>query len=203
MPTTHLKPFDVSPSLTSLQANAKTYLSTHPDARRVVSSCLIFQHDAVLLIERCPHASSRATWEVPGGICDRTDETILHSAARETLEEAGLSVKRFNHQVGNGYPIKVKKNTQTWVKVVFDVDVEEAESGNGEFKRYIDQTKIQLSHEHRNWMWATEEQVRTERANQLHLALRVVERAILLDGFALRRAAMVAQSAEDVVMEDV
>ncbi|KXJ87938.1 hypothetical protein Micbo1qcDRAFT_215248 [Microdochium bolleyi] len=44
----------------------------------------------VLLVQRAPHDSMPLKWEVPGGGCDEDDPSILHSCARELLEEAGL-----------------------------------------------------------------------------------------------------------------
>jgi 8-oxo-dGTP pyrophosphatase MutT (NUDIX family) len=192
-PKATLKPFDVAPALTSMQVNGKAYLSTHPNIGRVVSSCLIFQDNTVLLLERTKWKPAQtATWEIPGGLCDASDQTLLHSAARETLEETGLNVKRFNHQVGSGYRIEVKKHSKngprTFLKVVFDADIEEAISGDGNFTHRVPRRAFRLSREHSRWTWATEEQVRAERVGEIDLALKIVEKEILLDGFALRKA---------------
>ncbi len=47
----------------------------------------------ILLLQRAPTDSMPLRWEIPGGACDLEDESLLHAAARELREEAGLRAR--------------------------------------------------------------------------------------------------------------
>ncbi|KAB5578704.1 hypothetical protein GE09DRAFT_1214855 [Coniochaeta sp. 2T2.1] len=57
----------------------------------------------LLLLQRAAGDVDANKWEPPGGAFDDDDNTILHAAARELWEEAGLEVGRFRGLVGDPY----------------------------------------------------------------------------------------------------
>jgi 8-oxo-dGTP pyrophosphatase MutT (NUDIX family) len=65
------------------------------------------------------------TKEIPGGKVDNTDETILHAAARELKEEAGLETTRILKKVTQFTFLDGKAGgpTTTWLKLVFEMEV--------------------------------------------------------------------------------
>jgi hypothetical protein len=93
------------------------------------------------------------------------------------------------------------------MEIAFDVDVEEAMDAQGGFSGRIRHNQVHLSEDYCEWVWATEEQVRNERIRDFDLP--VLEKQVVLDGFALRKAEKMkpevedlAEAMEDVVMHD-
>jgi 8-oxo-dGTP pyrophosphatase MutT (NUDIX family) len=102
------------------------------------------QKARVLLVRRAPTDSMPNLWEVPGGAVDFDDPTILHGAARELWEEAGLRATAFHRVVGPEHgQVFATRRGRLFVKVHFLVDV----------KAY----DVQLdANEHSDFCWATE-----------------------------------------------
>ena len=104
-------------------------------------------------------------WEVPGGACDEDDPTILHGAARELWEEAGLVAKRFTHLVTDSPDPEIEQvfpnstRTKTWCRFTFHVEVENC-----------DTVKVDPD-EHQDFVWASEEEVRQQKIGERELAI--------------------------------
>lgn len=86
----------------------KSYLAAHPEATfdYIATAALVLSSEAgdeprVLLLQRAASDSNPNRWEPPGGGCDDEDETILHGAARELWEEAGLQASRIDGPIGD------------------------------------------------------------------------------------------------------
>lgn len=89
--------FTTHASAISFTVAPQTYLLGHPDSKfeYLATGTLVFDNLAtdaprILLLQRSASDSSPNRWEIPGGACDDDDESILHGAARELWEEAGL-----------------------------------------------------------------------------------------------------------------
>jgi ADP-ribose pyrophosphatase YjhB (NUDIX family) len=63
----------------------------YPDAPLVGVGAIIIEQDRVLLVKR-GHPPLAGEWSIPGGVLE-IGETIRQAAARETLEETGLTVE--------------------------------------------------------------------------------------------------------------
>jgi 8-oxo-dGTP diphosphatase len=63
----------------------------YPDAPLVGVGAIIIEHDRVALVKR-GHAPLQGTWSIPGGVLE-IGETLRQAAAREVLEETGLTVE--------------------------------------------------------------------------------------------------------------
>jgi 8-oxo-dGTP pyrophosphatase MutT (NUDIX family) len=103
--------------------NRAAFLAAHPPLRFVAVAALVFspqnknktghgeattkgggqqldekekeeEEDRLLLMQRAASDSLPLLWEVPGGALDPEDPTVLHGAARELWEEAGLATKK-------------------------------------------------------------------------------------------------------------
>jgi len=68
-----------------------------------VSDTRIASNPHVLPLQRAASDEEPNKWEPPGGGCDDDDESILHAAARELWEEAGLQAARIGGPVGDPY----------------------------------------------------------------------------------------------------
>lgn len=130
----------IPPSLNHLAIPLPTFLTRNKQYTNLVVSSFIFSPltsstptPHLLIVQRA--ATERGfpnRWEVPGGSCEVSDPTILHSLARETFEETGLRLTRFVRQVGSGvefvtgYGVRKKR----WCKLSFEIEVAEIE-GSG------------------------------------------------------------------------
>jgi 8-oxo-dGTP diphosphatase len=63
----------------------------YPDAPLVGVGAIIIEHDRVVLVKR-GHAPLQGAWSIPGGVLE-IGETLRQAAAREALEETGLTVE--------------------------------------------------------------------------------------------------------------
>ncbi|KAA8651239.1 hypothetical protein EYZ11_009588 [Aspergillus tanneri] len=123
----------------------------------------------VLLLQRSMSDSYGGYWEGPGGLCERTDASILEGAAREVREETGLHVSHFVELVSVDQWVRSKPDRVYHVaKFTFLLDVWEAsgscsddggEGGGMEDSRWEDKVKVEPT-EHEAFEWATEEEVR-------------------------------------------
>ena len=135
---------------------------------------------------------------MPGGGCEPGDPTILHSVARETFEETGLMLTRFIRQIGDGQEFVCSKGP--CLKLSFEIEVQGLE-GQGMGHRLMhgedkesgkeqghDDTvgrgaEITLDpEEHEDYVWATEEDVRTGR----YPGMSAEQQALMLKAFELR-----------------
>ncbi|KAF4589492.1 NUDIX domain protein [Ophiocordyceps camponoti-floridani] len=77
----------------------------------ICTSTLIFNKQGHLLVlQRASHDSMPNRWEPPGGSVDPDDASILHAAARELREEAGLIVSRFRSRVSGLGHVRLDPN---------------------------------------------------------------------------------------------
>ncbi|KAH9868896.1 hypothetical protein J1614_007971 [Plenodomus biglobosus] len=160
----------------------KEFLAQHPEFDILCTGVAIFNSDGkLLLVQRAKneHAFPDA-WEIPGGKVDDTDDTILHAAARELKEEAGVVATRVVRKVTQftfddkppGRPNKL------WLKLIFEMEVE-------------DLSTITLDPvEHQAFLFATKEEVIAEQAGGVKLAyVSEVNKTVKLEAFRLRREA--------------
>ena len=127
-------------------------------------------------------------WEIPGGGCDDTDASILHSAARELHEEAGLVARSIGPEIGGGYFFRVRAGKGV-VKFNFLVEVqtdggqEKSKAGGEE-----EEVKVKLdSSEHEAFVWATENEVRADRVGEMGVRFTTKEqKSVILQAFKVR-----------------
>jgi 8-oxo-dGTP pyrophosphatase MutT (NUDIX family) len=140
--------FRVAPSLAHYQVLPSQFMSSQ-DARhrsyKLVVGVLIFANEKVLLLQRS--ATERHypnIWELPSGKVEPEDATVLDAAARECLEETGLTITEFTGQ-GKGfeYGIDGRKTLQ----LNFKVEV-----------RNEDEVTINPD-EHQGYKWCTKKEV--------------------------------------------
>lgn len=124
----------------------------------------------VLLLQRAATDSYPGLWEGPGGMCERTDATLLAGVAREVFEETGLHVSKFVDLIAVDEWSRVLRNELHRVaKFTFLVEVDEARGTAGvpsedvvvgvAPERWEDGVKLEQA-EHQAFEWATEEEVR-------------------------------------------
>lgn len=139
-----------------------TYLPKHPSITGglVVSAVIIHTSPTnvarTLIIQRALKDGFPLKWETPGGGVEDFDASILSAAAREVKEETGLDVdpeKDILGTVGGGFTEWEEPKTGLWWrKVVFLVRIVGVEEG-------LPVVRLE-EREHRDWRWATEEEVR-------------------------------------------
>ncbi|KAH8653708.1 NUDIX hydrolase domain-like protein [Xylariales sp. PMI_506] len=115
----------------------------------------------LLLIQRAPHDSMPLCWEIPGGAVDDEDETVLHGAARELREEAGLRAARMVAELGPLTAFRTRSGLRV-VRASFLVEVE-AEAGGLEGMVKLD------PNEHTAYVWVTEAEARAKKIGDLEL----------------------------------
>lgn len=125
----------IPPSLRHLTIPLSTFLSRNKEYAKLAVGSYIFTSSTsvgtglrLLIVQRA--ASERSfpnLWEVPGGSCEGSDPTILHSLARETFEETGLRLTRFNRQIGSGFDFVTGYGARKkrWRKLSFEIEVAE------------------------------------------------------------------------------
>jgi 8-oxo-dGTP pyrophosphatase MutT (NUDIX family) len=119
----------------------------------------------VLLLQRAATDSLPGLWEGPGGMCERTDPTLLAGVAREVFEETGLHVSRFVDLIAVDEWTRMLRNELHRVaKFTFLVEVHEAVPSEDVVvgvapERWEDGVKLEQA-EHQAFEWATEEEVR-------------------------------------------
>lgn len=130
----------IPPSLHHLAIPLPTFLSQHKQYTNLAVGSFIFASSTspasaprLLIVQRA--ASERGfpnLWEVPGGSCEVSDPTILHSLARETFEETGLRLTRFCRQVGSGeeFVTGYGAREKRWCKLSFEIEVAEIDGDN-------------------------------------------------------------------------
>ena len=185
--------FDADPSLAEWQTSARTWLTTHDKSwNGLAGSCLVFNPAGrVLLLQRAAHDSMPNLYEVPGGGVDDADPTVLHGAARELWEEAGLVARRFARVVTEGptrapgYVFANRTGKRFYCRFSFEVEVVD-----------VGTVTIDLN-EHQRFVWASEAEVRAQKMGDLPIPMTNAEmRNLLLEGFRLRREAGLKTSEE-------
>jgi 8-oxo-dGTP pyrophosphatase MutT (NUDIX family) len=178
--------FTAHPSTSSFAVPYETYLSTHPGEKfkyeYIATGALVFDASTprrILLIQRAAHDSMPSRWEIPGGACDKEDPTILHSAARELWEEAGLTATNIGPQVGDGH-FFLSRSGKLVCKFNFLVDAEKGAGGKLDVE--LDPS------EHQNYAWVAEEEVKARKVGDVELKFTTREQeAVVLEAFTARR----------------
>ncbi|KAH8178800.1 NUDIX domain-containing protein [Sarocladium implicatum] len=182
--------FTFDPSLSSWNHPVATWNSlNNKEYDGLVASTVVFHPvtNRILLIQRARHDSGALHWEIPGGAVECEDPTILHGAARELFEEAGLKarhIRRVLPSIGHdGQPGKewtfVTRRGLTCCGWAFEVDVS-LEDMEGGVKLHPD--------EHEDYVWASEKDVKAGAVGEKKIPL-VSERVkmLILDAFKQRQ----------------
>lgn len=172
--------FATDPTVVPFTVPPQTYLSTRStsklDFEAIATGALVFDGPRILLVQRSASDSMPNLWETPGGACDPEDVSILHGAARELWEEAGLTAVRVGPLVGEGYLFATRAGKRV-CKFNFVVEVEE---GKREVKLDAD--------EHQAYVWATEEEVREKRVGELKFEFtKKRQEEVILQAFKMRK----------------
>lgn len=184
--------FTLDDSLSSWNIPAREWLIKHGKENEwdgLATATVVFNSDGkILLLQRAAGDSMPNKWELPGGAVDDDDPTILHGAARELAEEAGLVALHFthvvtqgpNHDLGHAFPNST--NTKVWCRFTFHVEVESCDSVKLDPK------------EHQDFAWATEQEVKEGRIGDRDLAItRDSVAALILEAFRLRMERMASR----------
>jgi 8-oxo-dGTP pyrophosphatase MutT (NUDIX family) len=157
--------FTIDLSVSSYAVSPTSYLIRHAELEctYVATGTFIFNHSQpsprILLLQRSESDSMPGRWEVPGGGCDEGDETILHAAARELWEEAGIRTKRVGPLVGKQF-FTIRSGRKV---VKFNLVVEKEADNDGE-------TSVSLNpEEHQRYVWATLDEVKARKAGDVEL----------------------------------
>lgn len=203
--------FTFDPSLAPWNVTLEQWLRDHdPEGHLygVATGVVVFKdHDVngnkerkVLLVQRASTDSMPDLWEIPGGAADVEDETILHAAARELWEESGLEAGRL---------VSFIPEVSGWedggADIAFDVDKGTGEALSGMLFRNRTRTRkycrfafvgevdwrtaaiVLDPNEHQDFVWASEEEVRSGRVGEKEIPFTVEGvKVLLLKAFALR-----------------
>jgi 8-oxo-dGTP pyrophosphatase MutT (NUDIX family) len=183
-------------SLREYAVSEAAYLQQHPEYDCLVTGSIVFNTEGkLLLVQRaaeeraypdfwvsqgrsCESPRTKTTQEIPGGKVDKTDQTILHAAARELKEEAGLDTTRILKKVTQftfldeipGRP------TTTWLKLVFEVEVQNADNV------VLDPV------EHQKSLYASEAEVVNDMVGDVKLTyISLANKEVKLEAFRQRR----------------
>lgn len=119
--------------------------------------------------------------EIPGGKVDDTDESILHGAARELKEEAGLEATRVLRKVAQ-FTFESERPGRgkiTWLKLIFEMQVDQAD------------TVVLDPVEHQHFVFASEEEVIKEQVGEVKLKyVNDVNKEVKLEAFRRRGEAV-------------
>ncbi|KAI0868091.1 NUDIX hydrolase domain-like protein [Hypoxylon argillaceum] len=171
--------FNYHPSVVEFTVPKASYLAAHPGAHfgYIATSALVLDTGTgsdprVLLLQRAASDSNPNKWEPPGGACDDDDESILHAAARELWEEAGLQAARISRLVGDPYNFSISIGEVRQFSFAVSIKTE-----NGT------PPAVRLNpEEHQRFVWATESEVRARNVGGIDLEFTAeeVERTVLL-----------------------
>jgi 8-oxo-dGTP pyrophosphatase MutT (NUDIX family) len=172
--------FDYDPSVAEFAVSKRSYLTARPGASfsYIATSTLVLDtriasNPRVLLLQRAASDEDPNKWEPPGGACDDDDESILHAAARELWEEAGLQAARIGGPVGDPYFFTLSDGKKV-CQFNFAVHVR-TDSGTPPVVRLNPE-------EHQRFVWATEGEVQARKVDGIDLDFtkEEVERTVLL-----------------------
>jgi 8-oxo-dGTP pyrophosphatase MutT (NUDIX family) len=174
--------FTHHPSAASFTASQQAYLKAHPspDYGYIATGALVFDRSdqatpRILLLQRAPGDSMPGRWEIPGGGVDDEDESVLHAVARELLEEAGLKARHIGPTIGAPHLFSTKSGKKI-CKFIFLVQAEP--DAEGQLRTSLD------SQEHQRFVWASENEVRSGKANGIELPFTTEElRSLVLQAF--------------------
>ncbi|KAI0533674.1 NUDIX hydrolase domain-like protein [Xylaria digitata] len=154
-------------SVDEFAVSKQAYLAAHPEVSFscIAASTLVIDARAasgpcILLLQRAASDDDPNKWEPPGGACDDNDKSILHAAARELLEEAGLQTCHISGPVINRYFFNLDDGREVCrfyfaVGVKADSDAPPAVRLNPE--------------EHQGFVWATEDEVKARKVDNIDL----------------------------------
>jgi 8-oxo-dGTP pyrophosphatase MutT (NUDIX family) len=171
--------FDYHPSVAEFAVPKRSYLAARPGASGyIATSTLVLDTrlasgPRVLLLQRAASDEDPNKWEPPGGACDDDDESVLHAAARELWEEAGLQAAQIGGPVGDPYFFTLSDGKKV-CQFNFAVHLR-TDSANS--------SAVKLNpEEHQRFVWATESEVKARKADGMDLDFtrREVERTVLL-----------------------
>lgn len=183
-------------SLQEFAVSEAAYLRQHPEYDCLVTGSIVFNEEGkLLLVQRaaeerafpdfwvsrrgshdCPRTNT--IQEIPGGKVDDSDQTILHAAARELKEEAGLDTIRILKKVTHFIFVDEKpgRRTTTWLKLVFEMSVQSADNV------VLDPT------EHQKFLFASEEEVVRDQVGDVKLKyISPANKDVKLEAFKQRR----------------
>ena len=164
----------VPPELVGLRVNVKNFLevNSHPGViydRLVVSGCIFAPRNSddseprLLIVQRAAEEISFPNkWEVPGGSCERSDPSVAHCLGREVFEETSLRLTRYCRQVGQSNSWIDERDDTNWLKLTFEIEVEEVHGLGGQYtKEGYERVIIKLDpKEHQKYAWATEDEIK-------------------------------------------
>jgi len=163
--------FTFEESLRPWAVPAKGYLAKHNRPwHGLAGGNVVFDATGrrVLLIQRASHDSMPNRWEIPGGAVDDEDASILHGAARELREEAGLTAVHYHSAVTVNaesgsleHVFTNRTGTVTWCAFIFVAEVRWPEDVS-ENDRSVPVVTLDPN-EHQDFVWAMEEEVRDQR----------------------------------------
>lgn len=178
--------FTFSPSLSPFAITVKEHLAAHPEYEGIAAGALVFDsQNRLLILQHASHDSMPNRWEVPGGACDFTDETILHGIVREVFEESGLKVTALKHQLEPPYGHNVFLTSTKKLKIckyTFEAEVEST-----------DEVKLDPN-EHQMYLWVTKEECRSHCVEMEGERVEIkfthaAQEGAILEGFGMRKVA--------------
>ncbi|CAJ2499845.1 Uu.00g026980.m01.CDS01 [Anthostomella pinea] len=175
--TDRLRPYQVTPT---------TYIANHASNIRttshIVAAAIVVHSNRILLLQRAPHKFVPLTWEVPGGKCDPSDETVVAAAIRELREESGLVARNVVDVVRAYQWIDAG---EVWEKVTFLVEVERGSSNEGEEEPTV---TLELF-EHADFAWVSKVDAVADRCGDIPLVWTSAEqKKAVLEAFEVVRA---------------
>ncbi|KAI1108441.1 NUDIX hydrolase domain-like protein [Nemania sp. NC0429] len=167
--------FKHHPSVAEFAVSKRSYLEARPGvsySHIAISTLVLDTRNAheprILLLQRAAGDDYDPNkWEPPGGSCDDEDESILHAAARELWEEAGLQATHIGGPVGTPFILPLDDGRiLCWFYFAVDVRTDDAPPGGGAAAPFAVRLNDQ---EHQRFVWATEEQVRARKVDDVDL----------------------------------
>lgn len=165
--------FGFHASVAEFAVSKQSYLAAHPGApfAYIATSALVLHSsDAsrprVLLLQRAAEDEDPNKWEPPGGACDDEDVSILHAAARELWEEAGLQAAQIEGIAGEPFFFPLSDGKKV-CQFNFAVRVK-SDSGTPPVVRLNPE-------EHQRSVWATEDEVKARKADGVDLDFTTIE----------------------------
>ena len=178
------RPFDHDPSVADFTVPKHVYLAARPGASfgYIATSVLVLEvtdvsNPRLLLLQRAANDERDPNkWEPPGGACDDDDESILHAAARELWEEAGLDAARIGGHIGDPHFFTIAVGSELLKVCQFNFAVQVKFPAG-----HLPEVRLDPQ-EHQCFVWATEAEIRAKKVGDVHLDFTrdEVERTVLL-----------------------
>lgn len=119
-------------------------------------------------------------WHTPGGVCDVDDSSILIGVACVLWEEAGLHVSSIADLANKPWYFRASSGKKV-LKLNFIAEAKRAPaSTSGE-----NQLHVILSHEHADSIWASLEEVKSEKCSYMKLLFTSINQSRLLSTLSL------------------